>query len=79
MGRGDIVVLYPQAAPVIRRLIGMPLKWPNPQGCWDWWGFTGKDFAYRTGAQIGAITAMIDRLAAKGGASGSPKGGSICH
>ena len=57
----DIVVLYPQAAPVLRRLIGMPLEWPNPQGCWDWWGFTGEDFATKSGAQISAVNAMIDR------------------
>lgn len=57
-----IVVLYPQAAAVKRRVLGVTLPWPNPQGCWDWWGFTGPDYARRTGPQIAAINAMVDRL-----------------
>jgi poly(3-hydroxybutyrate) depolymerase len=74
----DIVVLYPQAAPVIRRLIGMPLEWPNPQGCWDWWGFTGENFATKSGAQISAVDAMIDRLAGNTAVSGSSAPGRSC-
>lgn len=58
-----IVVLYPQAAPVTRRLLGFTLPWPNPKACWDWWGFTGDDYYLQSGPQIKAITAMIDRLA----------------
>jgi len=27
----DIIIIYPQATPT-------PV---NPQGCWDWWGYTG--------------------------------------
>lgn len=57
-----IVVLYPQAAVLERRVLGIPLPWPNPQGCWDWWGFTGPDYANRSGPQIEAINAMLDRL-----------------
>ena len=59
----DTVVLYPQAAAVTSRVAGIPVSWPNPQGCWDWWGFTGNDFARRSGRQIRAINSMIDRLA----------------
>lgn len=58
-----IVVLYPQAAALTRRVAGMTIGGANPQGCWDWWGFTGDDFAYRTGAQISALDRMVDRLA----------------
>ncbi|MGF1641439.1 MAG: hypothetical protein ACFCUO_10875 [Rhodospirillales bacterium] len=58
-----IVVLYPQAAPRTTTLFGLELPWPNPLGCWDWWGFTGPDYAVRRGGQIAAIKAMIDRLA----------------
>ena len=58
----DIVVLYPQAAAVERSLLGVGLPWPNPQGCWDWWGFTGRDYALRSAPQITAIVAMIDGL-----------------
>ncbi len=58
----DIIVLYPQAAPLRRRLLGIALPWPNPNGCWDWWGFTGRDYDVKSGAQIAAVWAMIERL-----------------
>jgi len=53
----NILVLYPQV-----------VKSPgpsNPEGCWDWWGYTGTDYAYRTGPQMKAIMAMVNRLAQK--------------
>ena len=50
-----IVVLYPQAAAVTDRVAGVRLDWPNPRGCWDWWGFTGEDFARKSGPQISAV------------------------
>ena len=61
----DIIVLYPQAIATT-----IPLSvWPfnlqtliNPNGCWDWWGYTGKDYANKEGVQIKAIMAMIARL-----------------
>jgi poly(3-hydroxybutyrate) depolymerase len=52
-----IVVLYPQAVS----------RWwwvYNPNGCWDWWGYTGRDYHTREGAQIRAVKAMVDRLSA---------------
>ena len=49
-----IVVLYPQAVSVWFR---------NPNGCWDWWGYTDSHYADRRGVQIIAIRAMLDRLA----------------
>jgi poly(3-hydroxybutyrate) depolymerase len=58
-----IVVLYPQARPVTMAWFGVTLPWPNPKGCWDWWGFTGRGYATREGVQPRAIKAMIDRLA----------------
>ena len=58
----DIVVLYPQADAVERTVLGIALPWPNPQACWDWWGFTGPDYALKSAPQITAITAMIDQL-----------------
>jgi poly(3-hydroxybutyrate) depolymerase len=48
----NIVVLYPQAL----KSSG------NPNGCFDWWGYTGADYATRKGAQMRAIKAMIDRV-----------------
>jgi poly(3-hydroxybutyrate) depolymerase len=60
-----LVVLYPQ---VIARSGWGPWPWPtsfiyNPNGCWDWWGYTGPLYHTRSGAQIGAVKAMVDRLA----------------
>ncbi len=34
----------------------------NPQGCWDWWGYTGKNYAFKSSAQMKAIVAMVKRL-----------------
>ena len=48
-----IVVLYPQAA------ASPPF---NPEGCWDWWGYTGADFYRRNGGQMQAVRAMIGRM-----------------
>lgn len=59
----DIVVLYPQTAVLTTRRLGTTLPWPNPQGCWDWWGYTGPHYADKEGPQIKAIAAMIERLA----------------
>ncbi len=46
----DVVVLYPQT--------GMGAI----NGCWDWWGYTGADYAKKSAPQMQAIAAMLDRL-----------------
>lgn len=51
----DIVVLYPQ---VVRSEL-VPF---NPQGCWDWWGYSGVYYYRQQGPQMAAIDAMVDRL-----------------
>jgi poly(3-hydroxybutyrate) depolymerase len=50
-----IIVLYPQA---------IARSWPtyNPNGCWDWWGYTGPQYHTKDGAQIRAVKAMLERL-----------------
>jgi poly(3-hydroxybutyrate) depolymerase len=50
----DLIVLFPQTATT-------PI---NPQGCWDWWGYTGRDYLTRNGPQIVAVQRMLERLAA---------------
>jgi poly(3-hydroxybutyrate) depolymerase len=50
----NLVVLFPQTA-------STPL---NPQGCWDWWGYTGGDYLTRNAPQIVAVRRMVERLAA---------------
>jgi poly(3-hydroxybutyrate) depolymerase len=51
---GGIVVLFPQIEPSYQPL--------NPNGCWDWWGYSGDAYATRLGPQIVAIKAMVDDL-----------------
>lgn len=45
----NIVILYPAAKK----------SELNPLGCWDWWGYTGLNYATKYGAQIQAIQNMI--------------------
>jgi len=49
----DVAVLYPQ----IRSGVAA-----NPKGCWDWFGYSGADYATRNGVQVrwlvGALTAL---------------------
>lgn len=52
-----ILVLYPQ--------VNKSTLPPNPSGCWDWWGYTGPDYAYRSSPQMKAIVAMVKRLVQK--------------
>jgi poly(3-hydroxybutyrate) depolymerase len=57
-----LIVLYPQT--IWRYGFG---GWPvsfvlNPNGCWDWWGYTGPVYHTRNDAQIRAIQAMVHRL-----------------
>ena len=47
------VVLFPQTATTAF----------NPQGCWDWWGYTGRAYLTREGPQIEAVYRMAQRLA----------------
>lgn len=51
-----MVVLYPQA-------VRSGIFYPN--GCWDWWGYTGDAYYSRDGAQMKAIFAMLKHLAGK--------------
>lgn len=58
-----LVILYPQATPRYGFAWGSWKFVLNPNGCWDWWGYSGADYATREGKQIVAVKAMIDRLA----------------
>jgi poly(3-hydroxybutyrate) depolymerase len=55
----QLVILYPQAHATAL----------NPNSCWDWWGYDDPDYMTRTGRQMAAVRAMLDRLA---GASAPP-------
>lgn len=53
-----IVVLYPQTSNAA------------VNGCWDWWGYDSANYAKKSGPQMAAVKAMVDRLA--GGAPPPP-------
>ena len=50
-----IIVLYPQ----VNKSAERP---ENPRGCWDWFGYSGADYAVKAGVQMSAIKAMADRI-----------------
>jgi poly(3-hydroxybutyrate) depolymerase len=52
----NIIVLYPQV-----NASDVPY---NPQGCWDWFGYTGVNYAFKSGPQMVAVHAMVERLTA---------------
>ncbi len=49
----NIIMLYPQ--------VNDSQPW-NPNGCWDWIGYTGPSYAFKLGPQMKAIHSMIERL-----------------
>lgn len=52
----DIIVLYPQATAI------QNFSTFNPAGSWDWWSYTGPDYALRTSAQMSSIVQMVEAL-----------------
>ena len=49
-----LVILYPQAIASV-----IPA---NPEGCWDWWGYDGPNFAVKSAPQMVAIMNMVHAL-----------------
>ena len=47
----DIIIIYPQTVPTNN----------NPDGCWDFWGYTGNNFTYQSGLQMQAAYAMAQK------------------
>jgi len=56
-----IVVLYPQVEAWTRAADPTGAT-ANPRGCWDWWGYSGDDFATRDAPQMRAVRAMAEAL-----------------
>jgi poly(3-hydroxybutyrate) depolymerase len=48
----DLVLAFPQVAP-------SPV---NPLACWDWWGYTGADYLWRTAPQLALLAGWVQRL-----------------
>ncbi|MBC7956613.1 MAG: hypothetical protein H7Y33_12180 [Cytophagales bacterium] len=63
-----IIVLFPQAkVDSTSRATSASGSLANPNGCWDWIGWYGSNFAQKTGTQMAAIKAMVDQLSSGGG------------
>jgi hypothetical protein len=71
-----IIVLYPQTQAVGLTSLGIT----NPQACWDWWGYLDANptesptYLLKSGKQISAIKAMIDRVTSGARPSAVPVG-----
>ncbi len=50
-----IVLAFPQ----VQKSLVAPI---NPHGCWDWWGYTGDDYANRNGRQMMALINWIKAI-----------------
>jgi len=50
-----IVLAFPQ----VEKSLVAPL---NPHGCWDWWGYTGDDYANRNGKQMAVLAGWINAI-----------------
>lgn len=48
----NIVVLYPY----VKKSYSYP---SNPNGCWDWWGYTDKNYAVKKGVQMQFVRSLI--------------------
>lgn len=51
----DLVVLYPQTT-------ASSINPFNPNACWDWWGYTGADYATKEGKQLQAVHQLVQAL-----------------
>ena len=49
----DVAVLYPQTRSGVAA---------NPKACWDWFGYTGADYATRNGLQLRWLVATVTEL-----------------
>lgn len=52
----NMIVIYPQAEGVDDGKI------QNPDGCWDWWGYTGDDFYSKNALQIRALSRILEHF-----------------
>jgi len=53
----NIVVIYPQAVKTF-------FDPSNPEGCFDWWGYTNANYAVQSGPQIAMIANLINGIIA---------------
>ncbi|QBL09273.1 polyhydroxybutyrate depolymerase [Rheinheimera sp. D18] len=51
----NLVIFYPQT-------VASSINPFNPNACWDWWGYTGADYATKTGPQLQAVHQLVQAL-----------------
>jgi len=51
----NIIVVYPQ----VSKSYVLP---SNPEGCWDWWGYTNSNYANKQGAQMVFLQSLIKAI-----------------
>mmetsp|Transcript_40997 Transcript_40997/g.89335 ORF Transcript_40997/g.89335 Transcript_40997/m.89335 type:complete len:338 (-) Transcript_40997:156-1169(-) len=51
----NLVLIFPQA----KKSLLIPT---NPEGCWDWWGYSGKDYHLQSGGQMTTIMNMLKHV-----------------
>ena len=74
----NIVVLFPQTrVDNTSHSTSASGSLANANGCWDWLGWYGSNFAQRAGTQQAAIKAMVDRLSSGAGSGGGGGGGAL--
>lgn len=67
----SIAVLFPQTkVDSTSRATSASGSLANPNGCWDWIGWYGTNFAQKGGTQQAAIKAMVDQLSSGAGSGG---------
>jgi poly(3-hydroxybutyrate) depolymerase len=67
----NIIVLFPQTkVDSVSRPTAASGSLGNPNGCWDWIGWYGNNFAQKAGTQMAAIKAMVDQVASGTGSGG---------
>lgn len=72
----NIIVLFPQTkTDNTSRSTAASGSLANANACWDWIGWYGTNFAQKTGPQMSAIKAMVDRISSGTGSGGGGGGG----
>jgi len=67
----SIIVLFPQArVDNTTHATAASGTLPNGNGCWDWIGWYGSNFAQKAGVQAAALKAMVDQVASGSGGGG---------
>ncbi len=48
----NIIILFPQ-------IVATEFNPSNPEGCWDWWGYDGANYANKLGTQMAGVMQIV--------------------